>query len=264
MINQIFDIFVVQLANRYCFRLSNSMLEKESSPLSSLSSLNSVIYLFNRFVVVLSFRYVELVRLDNPNGSRSGKSTDDFVSSELFGVFQSFDALEFVRKDLSEFTTTVKSDLTKLTTQPVKPTENLLRPSPPIDRLQSEKFRLENDETTYLSGTTHNEFNAENRKNEIAQILIDSPHVRAMYTRLVPTATSHAQFWSRYFHHLSVFQGNEERRSQLLKRAEEICQKNENSSWDDPEDESSEPNVPAHAFVSVSADSLEDEWESWS
>ena len=179
----------------------------------------------------------------------------------------SFDALEFVRKDLSEFTTTVKGDLTKLTTQTAKPKETLLRPSPPVDRLQSEKFRLENDETTYLTGTTENELNVENRKGEIARILIDSPHIRAMYTRLVPTATSHAEFWSRYFHRLSVFEGNEQRRSQLLKRAEAICQKNENSNWDDPEDDSWEKEFePSRTTTKTTANEVlnEDEWESWS
>ena len=125
----------------------------------------------------------------------------------------------------------------------------------PIDRLQSEKFRFENDESTYLidpepienyeKWLKENEFNDENHKNELTQIFIDSPHIRAHYSRLVPTLTSHNQFWSRYFYRLSLFEQNERRRIQLLKRAEEICHQNEfqrtkSSDWDDPDDDSTQ------------------------
>lgn len=79
-----------------------------------------------------------------------------------------------------------------------------------------------------------NDFNVDNRKGEIAQLLIDSQYIRSMYTRLVPTCTSHSDFWSRYSFRLHQIDEEETRRTNLLKRAHEICNENNSNEWDEP------------------------------
>uniref|UniRef100_A0A4W3IUV1 BSD domain containing 1 n=1 Tax=Callorhinchus milii TaxID=7868 RepID=A0A4W3IUV1_CALMI len=46
------------------------------------------------------------------------------------------------------------------------------------------------------------EFNLEERKGEISDLLVSSPSVRALYTKMVPAAVSHSEFWHRYFYKL--------------------------------------------------------------
>ena len=111
--------------------------------------------------------------------------------------------------------------------------------------------RLQNDESTYLTDPNPiepyenwrrtTEFNVEERKGEIAQLLIDAPHVRALYATFVPAQTTHMDFWSRYFYRVYQLELEEERRTQFIKRAYEICSvKNENdptgvnNDWDEP------------------------------
>ena len=145
----------------------------------------------------------------------------------------------------------------------MKPKEKFVAPS--IDRFQSEKFQFENDDETYLVDSQPIDFNVDERKSEIAQILIDSPHIRAIYSRLVPTATSHNEFWSRYFSRLTIYEEKQHRRTHLLKRAEEICQKNDfqrtkSSDWDDFDDESIE--ICQKQQSNMNENQLnDDEWE---
>ncbi|CAF1478992.1 unnamed protein product [Adineta steineri] len=189
---------------------------------------------------------------------------------------KSADALEFVRKDLTEFTTTVKSDtetyIHKIKTQEVgdlginrfvsklsgaNKTDDdngkYINASPSFDRVQNELTRLQNDESTYLTDPSQTEvyeawretsnFNDETRKGEIAQLLIDAPHVRSFYSHLVPAQTTHVDFWSRYYFRLHQLEEEEARRTQLLRRAHEICSENNDNNeennandWDEPDE----------------------------
>ncbi|CAF0994471.1 unnamed protein product [Rotaria sp. Silwood1] len=185
---------------------------------------------------------------------------------------QSLNALEFVRKDLSEFTTTVKTDaegyLNKIKQQPVsdlginqfvsKFSNSVTSDnnnngkstisSAPFDRLHNERIRIQNDESTYLMDPTpiesyqswreKTDFNIDKRKGEIAQLLIDVPHIRSFYARFVPACTTHNDFWCRYYYHLYKLDEDETRRLNLLKRAHEICNDNNENDWDEPNDES--------------------------
>ncbi len=111
-------------------------------------------------------------------------------------------------------------------------------------------IRLQNDESTYLNDPTPLEayenwrqttdFNVDTRKGEIAQLLIDAPHVRAFYAQLVPAQTTHSDFWSRYYYRLHQIEEDEARRTQLLRRAHEMCSettenigKNNSTDWDE-------------------------------
>ncbi|CAF0811864.1 unnamed protein product [Adineta steineri] len=174
---------------------------------------------------------------------------------------KSIDALEFVRKDISEFTTTVKSDaetyLNKIKNQSVDDLGIIPRlhnddgkhivASTTFDRLNNEKLRIQNDESTYLTDPLPTEtyktwletsdFNVEKCKSDISQLLIDAPHVRSFHARLVPACTTYNDFWSRYYFRLYQLDEDEKKRLNLLKRAHEICNENSGNDWDGPEDE---------------------------
>ncbi|CAF3076901.1 unnamed protein product [Rotaria socialis] len=195
---------------------------------------------------------------------------------------KSVDALDFVRRDLAEFTTTVKSGteiylnqvanqdmgelgfnrlVSKLSGPAKADTDNgkHIHATPSFDRIHNELARLQNDESTYLSDPIPDEayetwrqttnFNVEARKGDISRLLIDVPHVRSYYARFVPAQTTHVDFWSRYYYRLHLIEEEETRRTQLLRRAHEICSenndntgKNNENDWDEPDDEwSKEP-----------------------
>ncbi|CAF1322987.1 unnamed protein product [Rotaria sordida] len=205
---------------------------------------------------------------------------------------KSIDALDFVRRDLTEFTTTVKSDtesyLNKIKSQDVgdlginrfvsklsgdagkmdNDNGKHLQATPSLDRIHNELTRLQNDESTYLIDPIPNEayeiwrqttnFNVDTRKGDIAQLLIDAPHVRSFYARLVPAHTTHNDFWSRYYYRLHLIEEEEARRTQLLRRAHEICSENNDNiginnenDWDEPDDDwSKEPSSTIQESIS--------------
>ncbi|KAJ3612961.1 hypothetical protein NHX12_019218 [Muraenolepis orangiensis] len=47
-------------------------------------------------------------------------------------------------------------------------------------------------------------FGLEERKGEISELLVNSPSIRSLYTKMVPAAVAHSEFWQRYFY--KVFQ----------------------------------------------------------
>jgi hypothetical protein len=55
-----------------------------------------------------------------------------------------------------------------------------------------------------------------------------------MYARLVPTCTSHSDFWSRYYFRLYQLDKEELKRINLLKRVHERCNENHENDWDEP------------------------------
>ncbi|XP_072404004.1 BSD domain-containing protein 1 isoform X1 [Chiloscyllium punctatum] len=109
------------------------------------------------------------------------------------------------------------------------------------------------------------DFNLENQKGEISDLLVNSPAVRALYTKMVPAAVSHSEFWHRYFYKLYQLEQEETRRIALKQRAEQTSHAEE-LQWEDEEDEfvgaspvSSEfrhmpqsPLLPVQSFVACS------------
>ncbi|MGH0144745.1 UNVERIFIED_CONTAM: hypothetical protein FKN15_012582 [Acipenser sinensis] len=43
-------------------------------------------------------------------------------------------------------------------------------------------------------------FNFEEKKAEVSELLVSSPSIRALYSKMVPVAVSHSEFWQRYFY----------------------------------------------------------------
>uniref|UniRef100_A0A673C6S9 BSD domain-containing protein n=1 Tax=Sphaeramia orbicularis TaxID=375764 RepID=A0A673C6S9_9TELE len=173
---------------------------------------------------------------------------------------KSSEALEFIKRDLTEFSTVVQHDTAcsivatatavrnKLavegsseTTEKVKKSlsgflgviTDTLAPPPDktidcdvitlvatpagttevYDSSKARLYSLQADPATYcnepdgppeqfdnwLSG-----FSLEDKKGEISELLVNSPSIRALYTKMVPAAVAHSEFWQRYFY--KVFQ----------------------------------------------------------
>ncbi|MBN3272357.1 BSDC1 protein, partial [Polyodon spathula] len=80
------------------------------------------------------------------------------------------------------------------------------------------------------------EFNFEEKKAEVSELLVSSPSIRALYSKMVPVAVSHAEFWQRYFYKIYQLDQEEARRIALKQRAEQTSQ-SEELGWEEEEDE---------------------------
>ncbi|XP_019633254.1 PREDICTED: BSD domain-containing protein 1-like isoform X1 [Branchiostoma belcheri] len=79
-------------------------------------------------------------------------------------------------------------------------------------------------------------FDLEGIKGDISDLLVAKNEVRALYTRLVPSAVSHSEFWQRYFYKLHQLQQDEARRAALMERADNTSP-SDDLGWEDDEDE---------------------------
>ncbi|GFO37107.1 BSD domain-containing protein 1 [Plakobranchus ocellatus] len=79
-------------------------------------------------------------------------------------------------------------------------------------------------------------FSLEQHKGEISELLVSKVEVRALYTKLVPSEVSNADFWQRYFYRVHQLQCDEARKQALMMRADQAGGK-ESVSWDDDDDE---------------------------
>lgn len=77
-------------------------------------------------------------------------------------------------------------------------------------------------------------FNAEEKKSEISTLMLDCSQIRSLYTKLVPSAVSHSDFWARYFFKLHQHAKAEERRAMLVERARKA---HDDIEWDDEDDD---------------------------
>ncbi|XP_030075507.1 BSD domain-containing protein 1 isoform X2 [Microcaecilia unicolor] len=205
---------------------------------------------------------------------------------------KSVEALEFIRRDLTEFSQVVQHDTastiaatatvvkeklapegTTGTTEKVKKgLSNFLEvisdtfaPSPdktidcdvitlmatpsgstePYDSAKARLYSLQSDPATYcnepdgppaLFESWLAQCNLEEKKGEISDLLVTSPSVRALYTKMVPAAVSHSEFWQRYFYKVHNLEQEEARRDALKQRAEQSVRL-EDPRWEEEEEE---------------------------
>jgi len=85
-------------------------------------------------------------------------------------------------------------------------------------------------------------FNVEGQeiKAEISDIMVECPEVRALYSKLVPSAVAHNDFWTRYFYKLSMLETAESKRQSLVERAT-TDEEEDLESWGDSDSETDEP-----------------------
>ncbi|XP_053563229.1 BSD domain-containing protein 1 isoform X2 [Bombina bombina] len=208
---------------------------------------------------------------------------------------KSAEALEFMKRDLSEFTRVVQHDTActiaatasvvkeKLavegssgTTEKMKKgisdifgvISDTFAPSPdktidcdvitlmatpsgttePYDSTKARLYSLQSDPATYCNEPdgspaqfdlwlTH--WDHEERKAEISELLVTSPSIRSLYTKMVPAAVSHSEFWQRYFYKVHQLEQEEARRDALKQRAEQSVH-SEEPGWDLEEEEMTE------------------------
>merc|ERR1712131_352667 len=78
-------------------------------------------------------------------------------------------------------------------------------------------------------------------KKTISDLLVNSQEVRSLYTKLVPSAVAHQEFWQRYFYKLDALERAERKRTALMERADRSgTEEEEDLSWGDDEGESEE------------------------
>ncbi|XP_034504398.1 BSD domain-containing protein 1 isoform X3 [Ailuropoda melanoleuca] len=220
---------------------------------------------------------------------------------------KSSEALEFMKRDLTEFTQVVQHDTActiaatasvvkeKLATEGSSgATEKMKKglsdflgvisdtfaPSPdktidcdvitlmgtpsgtaePYDGTKARLYSLQSDPATYcnepdgppeLFDAWLSQFCLEEKKGEISELLVGSPSIRALYTKMVPAAVSHSEFWHRYFYKVHQLEQEQARRDALKQRAEQSI--SEEPGWEEEEEElvSISPTSPKEAKVPV-------------
>ncbi|TRY60587.1 hypothetical protein DNTS_026993 [Danionella cerebrum] len=79
-------------------------------------------------------------------------------------------------------------------------------------------------------------FSLDDRKAEISELLVNSPAIRALYTKMVPAAVAHVEFWQRYFYKVFQLEQEEARRVALKQRAEQSAH-SESLGWEEEDEE---------------------------
>ncbi|KAM3871304.1 BSD domain-containing protein 1 [Diretmus argenteus] len=176
-------------------------------------------------------------------------ATASAVRNKL-AVEGSSDTTEKVKKSLSSFLgvitdtlapppdKTIDCDVITLVATPAGTTEV-------YDSTKARLYSLQADPATYCNepdGPPEQfdnwlcSFSLEEKKGEISELLVNSPSIRALYTKMVPAAVAHSEFWQRYFY--KVFQLDQEaaRRVALKQRAEQTTH-TETLGWEEEEEE---------------------------
>nr|XP_046222659.1 BSD domain-containing protein 1-like isoform X2 [Oncorhynchus gorbuscha] len=161
-------------------------------------------------------------------------ATASAVRSKL-AVEGSSDTTEKVKKSLSSFLgvitdtlappqdMTIDCDVITLVATPAGTTEV-------YDSTKARLYSLQADPATYCNEPDGplekfdawlSSFSLEERKGEISDLLVNSPSIRALYTKMVPAAVAHSEFWQRYFYKVFQLYQEEARRVALKQRAEQ-------------------------------------------
>ncbi|KAM9340735.1 BSD domain-containing protein 1 [Symphorus nematophorus] len=205
---------------------------------------------------------------------------------------KSSEALEFLKRDLTEFSTVVQHDTTcsivatatavrnrlavegsSETTEKVKKSlssflgviSDTLAPPPDktidcdvitlvatpagttevYDSSKARLYSLQADPATYCNEPDGppeqfdnwlSSFSLEDKKGEISELLVNSPSIRALYTKMVPAAVAHSEFWQRYFYKVFQLDQEEARRVALKQRAEQTTH-TETLGWEEEEED---------------------------
>ncbi|KAM3829696.1 BSD domain-containing protein 1 isoform 2-T3 [Vipera latastei] len=216
---------------------------------------------------------------------------------------KSTEALEFMKRDLTEFTQVVQHDTActiaatasvvkeKLATESSSGTTEKVRkglsnflgvisdtfaPSPDktidcdvitlmgtpsgttelYDSTKARLYSLQSDPATYCNEADGPpelfeawllHFSLEEKKGQISELLGNSPSIRSLYSKMVPVAVSHSEFWQRYFYKVHQLEQEELRREALKQRAEHSVH-SEDPGWEEEEEEE---------FVGSSSSSLQ-------
>ncbi|XP_048860712.1 BSD domain-containing protein 1 [Brienomyrus brachyistius] len=133
---------------------------------------------------------------------------------------------------------TIDCDVITLMATPTGTTEE-------YDSAKARLYSLQADPATYCNepdgpleqfDTWLSSFHLEDKKGEISELLVNSPSIRALYTKMVPAAVAHSEFWQRYFYRVFQLDQEEARRVALKQRAERTAY-SESPRWEEDEEE---------------------------
>lgn len=121
---------------------------------------------------------------------------------------------------------------------------------------------MQNEESTYVTieptaadafeaWRQATNFDVETHKGDIAQLLIAAPTVRGFHARLIPAKTSYSDFWARYYFRVHQIEEDEARRTQLIRRANEICSETSESAEQSREHDWDEPGRVTHLTIPI-------------
>uniref|UniRef100_A0A3B5AZ69 BSD domain containing 1 n=1 Tax=Stegastes partitus TaxID=144197 RepID=A0A3B5AZ69_9TELE len=171
----------------------------------------------------------------------------------IYTVFQvegSSETTEKVKKSLSSFLgvitdtlapppdKTIDCDVITLVATPAGTTEV-------YDSSKARLYSLQADPATYCNEPDGppeqfdnwlSSFSLEDKKGEISELLVNSPSIRALYTKMVPAAVAHSEFWQRYFYKVFQLEQEEARRVALKQRAEQSSH-TETLGWEEEEED---------------------------
>nr|XP_012296318.1 BSD domain-containing protein 1 isoform X6 [Aotus nancymaae] len=117
----------------------------------------------------------------------------------------------------------------------------------PYDGTKARLYSLQSDPATYcnepdgppeLFEAWLSQFCLEEKKGEISELLVGSPSIRALYTKMVPAAVSHSEFWHRYFYKVHQLEQEQARRDVLKQRAEQSI--SEEPGWEEEDGSSTD------------------------
>ncbi|XP_030574677.1 BSD domain-containing protein 1 isoform X1 [Archocentrus centrarchus] len=165
-------------------------------------------------------------------------------------VESSSETTEKVKKSLSSFLgvitdtlapppdKTIDCDVITLVATPAGTTEV-------YDSSKARLYSLQADPATYCNEPDGppeqfeswlSSFSLEDKKGEISELLVNSPSIRALYTKMVPAAVAHSEFWQRYFYKVFQLDQEEARRLALKQRAEQSAH-TETLGWEEEEED---------------------------
>ncbi|XP_007442469.2 BSD domain-containing protein 1 isoform X2 [Python bivittatus] len=171
------------------------------------------------------------------------------VVKEKLATESSSGATEKVRKGLSNFLgvisdtfapspdKTIDCDVITLMATPSGTTEL-------YDSAKARLYSLQSDPATYCNEPDGPpelfeawllHFSLEEKKGEISELLGNSPSIRSLYSKMVPVAVSHSEFWQRYFYKVHQLEQEEVRREALKQRAEQSAH-SEEPGWEEEEE----------------------------
>uniref|UniRef100_A0A8C5S634 BSD domain containing 1 n=1 Tax=Laticauda laticaudata TaxID=8630 RepID=A0A8C5S634_LATLA len=172
------------------------------------------------------------------------------VVKEKLATESSSGTTEKVRKGLSNFLgvisdtfapspdKTIDCDVITLMATPSGTTEL-------YDSAKARLYSLQSDPATYCNEPDGPpelfeawllRFSLEEKKGEISGLLGNSPSIRSLYSKMVPVAVSHSEFWQRYFYKVHQLEQEELRRDALKQRAEQSVH-SEDPGWEEEEEE---------------------------
>uniref|UniRef100_A0A3P9N542 BSD domain containing 1 n=1 Tax=Poecilia reticulata TaxID=8081 RepID=A0A3P9N542_POERE len=176
-------------------------------------------------------------------------ATANAVKNKL-AVEGSSETTEKVKKSLSSFLgvitdtlapppdKTIDCDVITLVATPAGTTEV-------YDSSKARLYSLQADPATYCNEPDGppeqfdcwlSRFSLDEKKGEISELLVNSPSIRALYTKMVPAAVSHSEFWQRYFYKVFQLDQEEARRVVLKQRAEQSAHI-ETLGWEEEEED---------------------------